>query len=114
MRVSTVDDVDELIEQCENVGFEPVAKYVTLEFAYVEEIEWAKLEVGEREGLAPSALRVTRIFRPEEGTWKVVSRHADPITSPGPAESVYRSRATARGLLGQIGLLITSFQGRAV
>jgi hypothetical protein len=28
------------------------------------------------------------IFRPEEGTWKVVHRHADPITTEQPAESV--------------------------
>jgi hypothetical protein len=28
------------------------------------------------------------IFRPEDGTWKVVHRHADPITTLQPAESV--------------------------
>jgi hypothetical protein len=27
-------------------------------------------------------------LRPEDGTWKVVHRHADPITTVGPAESV--------------------------
>jgi hypothetical protein len=27
-------------------------------------------------------------LRPEEGTWKVVHRHADPITSAQPAEPV--------------------------
>jgi hypothetical protein len=32
--------------------------------------------------------RVTMIFQPEEGTWKIVHRHADPITSAQPAESV--------------------------
>jgi hypothetical protein len=26
------------------------------------------------------------IFWPEEGTWKVVHRHADPITTPQPAD----------------------------
>jgi ketosteroid isomerase-like protein len=51
-------------------------------------IERAKAKVGGREDIAPSALRVTMIFRPEEGTWKVVHRHADPITTPQPAESV--------------------------
>jgi ketosteroid isomerase-like protein len=72
----------------ENVGFETVAKHVTAELAYVLLIERDQVKVGASEGTAPSALRVTMIFRPEEGTWKVVHRHADPITTPQPAESV--------------------------
>ncbi len=72
----------------EITGFEIVAKYVTPELAYVVWIERAKAKVGGREDIAPSALRVTMIFRPEEGTWKVVHRHADPITTAQPAESV--------------------------
>jgi ketosteroid isomerase-like protein len=72
----------------EITGFETVAKYVTPELAYIVWIERAKAKVGGREDIAPSALRVTMIFRPEEGTWKVVHRHADPITTPQPAESV--------------------------
>jgi hypothetical protein len=28
------------------------------------------------------------IFRPEDGVWKVVHRHADPITTDQPIESV--------------------------
>jgi ketosteroid isomerase-like protein len=31
---------------------------------------------------------VTSIFRKEDGVWRLVHRHADPITSPRPAESV--------------------------
>jgi ketosteroid isomerase-like protein len=72
----------------EFVGFETIAKYVTPELAYVVEIERTKVKVGAREDIAPSALRATMIFRPEDGTWKVVHRHADPITTPQPAESV--------------------------
>src|SRR5215210_5689254 len=72
----------------EITGFETVAKQVTPELAYIVWIERAKAKVGGREDIAPSALRVTMIFRPEDGTWKVVHRHADPITTRRPAESV--------------------------
>jgi ketosteroid isomerase-like protein len=72
----------------EMVAFENVAKYVTPELAYVVWVERQQAKVGRREDIAPSDLRVTMIFRPEEGTWKVVHRHADPITTAQPAESV--------------------------
>jgi ketosteroid isomerase-like protein len=70
------------------VAFEEVAKYVTPELAYTVWVERQKAKVGGRQEVTPFALRVTTIFRPEEGAWKVVHRHADPITQPRPAESV--------------------------
>jgi ketosteroid isomerase-like protein len=72
----------------ETTGFEIVAKYATPELAYLVEVERARAKVGRREDIIPIAVRVTTIFRPEEGTWKVVHRHADPITTPQPAETV--------------------------
>ena len=69
-------------------GFENVAKYVTPELAYIMWIERARARIGERQEIAPVNLRVTMIFRPEEGTWKIVHRHADPITTARPAESM--------------------------
>lgn len=69
-------------------GFEIVAKYVTPELAYVVQLEHFEAKVGEREDITPYSLRSTIIFRPEDGEWKVVHRHADPITTPQPAESV--------------------------
>jgi ketosteroid isomerase-like protein len=70
------------------VSVEIVAKHVTAEFAYVVEIERPKAKIGGSEDITPFALRVTMIFRPEDGGWKIVHRHADPITTPQPAESV--------------------------
>ena len=72
----------------ELVSVETVAKYVTPELAYSVWVERAKAKIGGREDIVPSALRVTMIFRAEEGAWKVVHRHADPITTAQPAESV--------------------------
>jgi ketosteroid isomerase-like protein len=70
------------------VSVEIVEKQVTPEFAYTLWLEHAEGKVGAREDIATSTLRVTTIYRPEEGTWKVVHRHADPITTPQPAETV--------------------------
>ena len=72
----------------EITGFETVAKYVTPDLAYIVWVERQKAKVGGREDVAPLDLRVTLIIRPEDGTWKVVHRHADPITTAQPAESV--------------------------
>ena len=70
------------------VGVEIVEKRVTPEFAYTLWLEHAEGKVGGREDITPYALRVAMIFRPEDGTWKVVHRHADPISTAQTAESV--------------------------
>jgi ketosteroid isomerase-like protein len=70
------------------VGFEIVAKYVTPELAYVVELEQLEAKVHGGEEITPYTLRATMIFRPEEGTWKVVHRHADQTTTPQATESV--------------------------
>jgi ketosteroid isomerase-like protein len=84
-----IDHSSSLRSDGEFVGSEIVAKYVTPELAYVVQIERVKAKVGGKEDVTPFALRTTMIFRPEEdGEWKVVHRHADPITTAQPAESV--------------------------
>jgi ketosteroid isomerase-like protein len=71
------------------LGWQIVAKYVTAELAYVVQIERAEAKIGAREEITPYAVRATMNFRPEEdGEWKIVHQHADPITTPQPAESV--------------------------
>jgi ketosteroid isomerase-like protein len=72
----------------EYVGVEEVSKYVTPELAFIVRIERAKAKVGGQQAVSPIALRATMIMRPEDGVWKIVHRHADPITTARPAESV--------------------------
>ena len=72
----------------EVVGFENVVKYVTPELAYIVEVERFKAKVGGAEEITPVALRTTTVLRPEGGTWKVMHRHADPITTAQALESV--------------------------
>ena len=84
----TIEHASSLRSDGEFVGWEIVAKYVTAELAYVVQIERAEAKIGAREDITPYAVRATMIFRPEDDEWKVVHRHADPITTAQPAESV--------------------------
>ena len=69
-------------------GIEMVAKYVTPDLAYIVGIVQARAKIGTRQDITPYAVRATIIFRHEDGVWKVVHRHADPITMAQPIESV--------------------------
>ena len=72
----------------EATGFDQVMKYETPELACTVEVERYRAKVGGGNEVVPVVLRVTTIFRPEDGAWKIMHRHADPITSARPPESV--------------------------
>jgi ketosteroid isomerase-like protein len=63
------------------VSFDLIARYETSELVTLFEIENWKAKVGGRREVSPFVLRVTSTFRWEDGDWKLVHRHADPITS---------------------------------
>jgi ketosteroid isomerase-like protein len=64
----------------EVVAFERISEYATEDLAYILEMERTRVKVGGASELAPLSLRVTTVFRREDDSWKVVHRHADPIT----------------------------------
>jgi ketosteroid isomerase-like protein len=88
---ATLDRAAENYRDGEVVGFENVSTVVASDLAYTVEIESYRARVGGAEELTPVAVRVTTVFRREDGVWKVVHRHADPITGPRPAESVIQN-----------------------
>jgi ketosteroid isomerase-like protein len=63
---------------CESFEYEVIAAGASGDLAYIAGVEHTTAAVDDA---APSAyeLRVTTIFRREEGQWKVVHRHADPV-----------------------------------
>jgi ketosteroid isomerase-like protein len=67
---------------------ERIAGYATAELAYTVEIEHYVAHVGGAERASPVTLRVTTVLRREESTWKIVHRHADPITTTRAADTV--------------------------
>jgi ketosteroid isomerase-like protein len=72
----------------EVVAFEPIVRHITDELACIVEVERYRAKVGGSDDLSLISLRVTSVFRAEDDTWKLVHRHADPITTPQPLESV--------------------------
>lgn len=89
------DQVEKVMEHAaaqlregEPIRFERVSEYATADMAYTVWIERSRMKVGGADELAPTALRVTTIFRLEDGEWRIVHRHADPITSPRAPESL--------------------------
>jgi ketosteroid isomerase-like protein len=72
----------------EATGSERVSEHVRPELACFVEVEHYRAKVGGRDDITPVSVRVTSIFRKEDGMWRLVHRHADPITSARPAESV--------------------------
>jgi ketosteroid isomerase-like protein len=77
----------------EVVGFENVAKYATGDLGYIVEIERFRAKVGGSDEATPVALRTTSILRREDGDWKILHRHADPITTEQAAETVIRTQS---------------------
>jgi hypothetical protein len=67
---------------------ELIAKYVSNGLACVVEVERGRAKVGGSDQTATLSLRVTSVFRLENDIWKLVHRHADPITTARPAASV--------------------------
>ncbi len=76
------------LREGEPVRFERISEYATPDLAYIVEIELTRVKVGGADDLAPVSLRVTTIFRREDDGWKIAHRHADPVTSSRPIESI--------------------------
>jgi ketosteroid isomerase-like protein len=68
--------------------FEEVSRYSTHDLGYVVQLERTQARLPGNDSLTSFALRVTMIFRLEGDTWKVVHRHADPITTARPVSTV--------------------------
>ena len=82
--------------------FEEVSRYVSSDLAYVVQIERREGRVVGREDPLVIALRVTLIFRLEDGVSRIVHRHADPITTPGPVSTTVQPVDAARASLDDI------------
>lgn len=61
------------------VQVEYLASAVSGDLAYTVAIERSEVRLVDQDKPVPMALRVTHLFRKEEGAWKLILRHADPL-----------------------------------
>lgn len=84
----TMDRAASWYRDGEVIDFENVATFDTPDLVCIVEVERYRVKIGGGEEVTPITLRVTSILRPEDGTWKVVHRHADPLTAVQSPESL--------------------------
>jgi ketosteroid isomerase-like protein len=64
-----------------DVSFEEITRFASGALAYTVWIERAQAQTIGTAETSSIALRVTHIYRREDGDWKLVHRHADPLVS---------------------------------
>ena len=84
----TLERASSQLREGEPTRFERISEYATADLAYIVEIERTRVKVGGANEPAEVSLRVTTIFRREDSEWKIVHRHADPITTPRSSDSL--------------------------
>jgi ketosteroid isomerase-like protein len=83
------DRLEARFSSCTSCDHEVIAAGASGDLAYIVAFEHTTASVGDSPPL-PYSLRATTVFRREDGDWKVVHRHADPVPSENAAELVQR------------------------
>lgn len=84
----TLDRAVSQFREGEIVGFDRISDFETPDLAFTVEIERVRARLEGWNEMAPVSLRVTTVCRREGDEWKILHRHADPITAPRPPESI--------------------------
>lgn len=87
----TLDYASSRFSGGKEVQVENIEQYVSRDLASFLDIERWEAKVGGRGDVSPFVLRVSTTYRREGNDWKIVHRHADPISTfnpDGPLRSV--------------------------
>ena len=71
---------------------EYLTAYQNGDLAFTTAIERSEVKLAGQEKATPMALRVTHVFRKEDGVWKLILRHADPLVAKTAPETVLEKR----------------------
>jgi ketosteroid isomerase-like protein len=76
------------------VHYENLTTVVTPEMAYTTDLETFRVRFAGADGLVEWSNRVTHIFRLEDGTWRLVHRHANRLEARvGASDALSRARS---------------------
>lgn len=70
-----------------HLTFDILTTFVSDDLACHHEVERGEAMLGGCSELESFALRTTSIYRREDGQWRIVLRHADPIVAPRAADA---------------------------
>lgn len=90
-----MDRAAEQISEGEGYTFDTITWVETADLAYEVGIERNRSKLAGAAEKVPISLRVTTVFRREDDGWKIVHRHADPITDTRPVQSVMQQSGDA-------------------
>jgi ketosteroid isomerase-like protein len=76
------------ISDGEGYTFDTISWVETADLAYEVGLERNRARLSGAPEKVPISLRVTTVFRREDDGWKIVHRHADPITDARPVQSI--------------------------
>ena len=79
------------VREGEDLTYEVISSYETADLAYELALQGGRMKLGGSPDMVAVILRVTSVFRREDDGWKVIHRHADPITQGRPPESMVQS-----------------------
>jgi ketosteroid isomerase-like protein len=77
-----LDQASRQFQDGEMLGFDTITSYTARDTAYLVETEHFRARLEGAPLTEEFALRVTSVFRREEGYWKLIHRHADPAARP--------------------------------
>lgn len=75
------------------LSYEPLASGSSGDLGYAVGIERGRATVAGADGPRDLVLRVTQVFRREDGVWRLLHRHADPVASVTAATAVLATEA---------------------
>jgi len=90
-----MDRAAEQVSDGEGYTFDTISWVETADLAYEVGLERSRTRLASAAAKVPISLRVTTVFRREDDGWKIVHRHADPITDARSIQSVMQRNGDA-------------------